>query len=122
MLNDFRKIGKYEISNLCLQSFPCKHYIKLENGNVTLKSSDQIYRLFKSEGLTDPHIDKYAEWVRKCDFPTPEEILEDKNNFLKNQKESEIRTKERDEKQKIIEQYKASSQIDKLKKKHNIYN
>jgi hypothetical protein len=42
-------------------------------------SGDDIYRLFKSENLSDSHIDKYAEHVRRCDFPTPEEIKKRKD-------------------------------------------
>jgi hypothetical protein len=118
--NTFRKIGEYEISNRCLQSYPCKHYIKLKNGNTKLMSGDKIYRLFKTEGLSDPHIDKYAEWVRQQDFPTLEEIMKKKNDPLRIQQDSEKRAKEEEEKQKIINQYKASSRIDKLKNKNNI--
>lgn len=69
----FRKVGKYQMSNMCLQSYPCKHIIKFETGEKTLMSGDKIYRLFKSEGLSDNHIDVYAEWVRQNDFSNPEE-------------------------------------------------
>lgn len=43
-----------------------------------------------------------------------------KNMKLKNQEVIEKREKEADEKQKIINQYKASSRIDKLKKQNNV--
>jgi hypothetical protein len=42
-------------------------------------SGDDIYRLFKSENLSDSHIDQYAEDVRQYDFPTPEEIKKRKD-------------------------------------------
>lgn len=119
-LNSFRKIGKYEISNICLQSYPCKHYIKFKNGDTKLLSGDKIYRLFKSEGLSDLHIDEYAEWVRQCDFPSAEEIIKSKNDILRIQQASEKRAKETAEEQKIVNQYKASSRIDKLKNQNNI--
>jgi hypothetical protein len=82
-INSFRKIGQYEISNICLESYPCKHYIKLKNGDTKLMSGDKIYRLFKSEGLSDPHIDKYAEYVRQSYFPNPLEITKRKNDLLR---------------------------------------
>lgn len=27
----YTKIGKYEIMDFCLQSYPCKHYVKVDN-------------------------------------------------------------------------------------------
>lgn len=120
ILNSFRKIGKYEISNHCLHSYPCKHKIKFENGVTKLISGDKIYRLFKSEGLSDPHIDSYAEWVRQCDFPSAEEIKKREYDLLIIQQASEKRAKEATEKQKIVNQYKASSRLDKLKNQNNI--
>lgn len=70
-INSFRKVGNYEISDLCFETFPCQHFIKLKNGNTELISGDEIYRIFKSEGLSDPHIDTYAEYVRQRDLPMP---------------------------------------------------
>ena len=75
LLNSFRKVGKYEISNICLETYPCQHYVKFKNGETKILFGDKIYRLFKSEGLTDPHIDSYAKWVREHDFPSLEEII-----------------------------------------------
>lgn len=119
-LNSFRQIGKYQISNLCLETYPCKHYMKLNNGDAKLMSGGNIYRLFKSEGLSDPHIDKYAEWVRQQDFPSPKEIIKIINDQQSIQQESEKRAKKAAEEQKIVNQYKASSRIDKLKNQNNI--
>lgn len=119
-MDSYREVGNYELSTLCMESYPCQHYVKFKNGNTRLFTSDIIYRIFKSEGLSDPHIDKYAEFVRQHDFPTPEEIVIIKNMKLKNQEVIEKREKEADEKQKIINQYKASSRIDKLKKQNNV--
>jgi hypothetical protein len=123
-LNRYEKIGKYEISEICLQSYPCQHYIKFNDGEIKTMRADNIYRLFKSEGLSYPHIDEYAEYVRQRDFPTPEEIKKRKDDFReaseKRAKENEIRAKEEAEQQKTIDQYKASSRIDKLKNKNNI--
>ena len=118
--NSFRKVGKYEISNICLHTYPCKHSIKFENGETKIMTGDKIYRLFKSEGLSDPHIDDYAEWVRQFDFPTPEEIKKREEDRIRIQQASEKREKEAAERQKIVNQYKASSRLEKLKMKNNV--
>jgi len=118
ILNGFRKIGKYEISNYCLETYPCQHNFKFKNGETKLISGGEIYRLFKSEGLSDPHIDRYAEWVRQHDFPTPEEIKKRKDDLLIIQQAEEKRANEEAEEQKIVNQYKASSRLDKLKNKN----
>ena len=92
--NTFRKIGKYEISNTCLQTYPCKHMIKFQNGTSKLLCGGEIYRLFKSEGLNDSHIDKYSEFVRQQDFPTLEEIKKRISDKIRIKAESEKRKKE----------------------------
>ena len=73
---DYRKVGNYYISNICLESYPCQHTVCLESGVYELTSGAQIYRLLMSKGLSDPHFDKYKEYVRKIDFPTPEQKKE----------------------------------------------
>ena len=78
-------------------------------------SGDDIYRLFHKEGLSDSHIDVYAEFVRQRDFP-----IQRKNDQLRIQAEAEREKNEQEEQQKRIDQYKASSRLDKLKKKLNI--
>lgn len=118
--DSFRKIGKYEISNVCLHTYPCRHQIKFENGDTKLMSGDKIYRLFKSEGLSDSHIDSYAEWVRQRDFPSTEEIKKSIDDLLRIREVSEKRAKEEAEQRKIINKYKASSRLDKLKSENNI--
>lgn len=118
--NSFRTVGKYQISNICLETYPCKHYIKFENGETKLLSAATIYRLFKSEGLYDKHIDSYAEWIRKQDFPTPEEIKQREDERLKINQQTEQRLKELAEQEKLTNLYKASSRLEKLKQKNNI--
>ena len=99
-LNGFKKIGNYELSTICLKSYPCQHVVKLKNGDTRLMRSDNIYRLFKSEGLSDPHIDMYAEWVRQCDYLSSKEIMNREHNILKIQQDEKQRAKEKDEQQK----------------------
>ena len=119
-LNSFRKVGKYQISNICLETYPCQHFVKFKNGEITRLFSHEIYRLFKSEGLSDSHIDGYAEYVRQCDNPTLEEITKREHEKIKIQQDSEKRKQAEVERQIIVNQSKASSRIDKLKSKHNI--
>jgi hypothetical protein len=120
IFNSFRKVGKYEISTTCLQSYPCKHKVIFENGETTMMSGDKIYRLLNKECLSYKHFDCYAEYVRRQDFPTPEEIKETEEKILEIEKSNEIRKKEYNEQQKIINQFKASSRIEKLKMENNI--
>lgn len=120
MEEGYRKIGKYEISDMCLESYPCQHYIRLENKTARLMSGADIYCLFKSEGLSDPHINQYAEFVRQRDFPTEAEIQKRQMDMLICQQNSDKRKKEEAERQQTIDLYKASSRIDKLKNRHNI--
>jgi hypothetical protein len=119
--NTFRKVGKYEISTICLQSYPCKHYIRFENGETMMMSGAKIYGLLNAEGLSDKHFDCYAEYIRRRDFPTPEEIKQREEENLKIEQSIKIREKECNEQQKIVNQFKASSRIEKLKMKNNIH-
>lgn len=79
-MNNYRTIGKYKMSNICLESYPCQHIIEFENGEKKLMFGDKIYCLFNSEGLSDPHIDHYAEWVKKRNY------FNQKNNKCKQDK------------------------------------
>ena len=107
-LNKKNLIGKYEISDLCFQSSPCQHYVKnIETGTAQLMFGDNIYSMLKNDGLTYPHFDCYAEFIRKRDNPTKEEL-------------DEKQRKERDEREKITNTYKASSRLERLKLQNNI--
>ena len=112
----FRKIGEFYISNLCLETYPCKHYIKLKNGETKLMRGDDIYKLFHKNGIKDDHFDKYIEFIknekqRKIDFTESAKQIK---------KEMNEKQKQRDKEKAIIEQYKASSRIEKLKQQNNI--
>jgi hypothetical protein len=113
-------VGDYKISNTCLQSYPCKHYVQLKNGESKVMSGHDIYRMFASEGLHYPHIDNYAAFVRRADFPTPEELEEDRQQKITSELAYLKQLKETEEKQKEIHMYKASSRIDKLKAANSI--
>ena len=52
---------KYEISQMCLQSYPCQHDVRdMETGVTQTMSGDTIYKMLKKEGLTDPHFEMYS--------------------------------------------------------------
>ena len=62
---------------------------------------DDIFILLQNIGKSYKHFDDYAEFIRKRDHPTPEEISE-------KEKQEEITNK-----------YKASSRLERLKAKNN---
>ena len=114
-MNTYYTVGKYKISHVCYQTYPCKHNVE----HIGLISGDKIHCMLKEEGLSHPHFD-YAEFIRKRDYPTDEEIAE------KTQAETRIREsqkkyeQEQEERARITNMYKASSRLDRLKAKHNI--
>jgi len=123
--------GPYEISNMCLESMPCKHYVT--NTSVMLANDEpclnlmnglDIYRLYKSEGLTIPeHFQRYAELVRQQDFPTQDEInaakqmKKDKDELIHKQNETHLKDIDLLEDNK---RFASSSRLEKLKAKNNI--
>ncbi len=117
MDNSYRKVGNYKISNMCLESYPCKHSVCFKNGNTEIISGDVIYRWLKAEGLSDEHLDQYAKYVRKIHFPTLEEIKERKYKMKIEEAKKEYIEREKEREQQIVDQYKASSRIEKLKQK-----
>ena len=120
LLNSFRIVGKYKIYNLCLQTYPCKHYIEFENGETKLLTGDTIYRLFEKEGLVDDHFEDYKEYVRRQDFPTMRERIQRIEETMQSMKSTQEQKERRAEEQVIVDRYKASSRLEKLKQKHNI--
>ena len=69
-LNRCRTIGAYQVSVVCLQTYPCKHYVHFKNGGSKLMLASDIYRMLQTDGISDKHFDEYAEFVRKQDDPT----------------------------------------------------
>ena len=120
-LNKKNIIGKYEISDICLQSYPCQHYVKnIETGTAQLMFGDNIYSMLKNDGLTYPHFDCYVEFIRKRDNPTKEELDEKLFREKKMDEQMEKERKEREEREKITNTYKASSRLERLKLQNNI--
>ena len=114
----FRTVGPYEVSNLCMQSFPCMHYVKMKNGETRMLSGDDLYCMFRSEGLSDPHFDKYATFVRLRDFPTFTELVERLGSWFQRNDQMRKCEQERKEREAIVDQYKSSTRTERLKQKH----
>lgn len=57
------KIAKYDISNLCLQTNPCKHYVTNRNsGNTYIMSKFHIFLLCIWNCVDIPHFQ--PDWYR----------------------------------------------------------
>jgi hypothetical protein len=83
-------------------------------------SGDKIYCILRDNNLSDNHFDGYAEYIRKRDNPTPEEITERQEKQRRLQEAQEESRRLYEEKQRVTNQYKASSRLERLKAKNNI--
>lgn len=43
----------------CLKTYPCKHYVILENGEPSVMSARTIHEILRDRGISHPHFDKY---------------------------------------------------------------
>jgi len=128
--DDYRTIGKYQIKNETgplIDIYPRKYSVRFPSGEVKSMTGIDIYKMLRSENLTDPKLDKYAEDVRRLEHPTPEEIQQDKDAKLEQERrarEASIINQEyaklRVEEERLTQLYKASNVIEKLKQRHNI--
>ena len=114
----FRQVGPFEISNLCLETYPCQHYVRFQNGNTVRMGGADIHCLLKSNGLSDVHFDMYATYVKQRN--SPDEIERQKTmqlsaeEFAKQIAKVEAAkqlAKEEAELQTIVSQTKASSRL-----------
>jgi hypothetical protein len=56
-------IGEYEISDLCIQLYPCQHYVKhIKTGKTYRLYGDHICKLLKKDGLSHSHFDNYNNY------------------------------------------------------------
>ncbi len=117
MEDKYYTVGKYKISLICLQSYPCKHYIMdttVTPEKTILQGAVDIYLMLEKEGLSHEHFDYCKEVIWKRDHPTDEEI-DERNRmdqiFLEYFEEQAKRKEE-------VNATKASSYLDKLKRKH----
>jgi len=113
-------VGKYEISDLCLLTYPCQHFVtNTETGEASRMSGDKIFCMLRDEKLSHPHFAPFAECVIKRDNPTPEEIAERDARKKQRDEQLEKHKKEQEEREKLINTYKASSRLERLKAKNN---
>ncbi len=65
---EWRMVGKYKISGLCLESYPCQHYIWTSDTKCELLYGTKILNLLEKEGISDEHFNKYKKksksWIR----------------------------------------------------------
>lgn len=120
-LNQCGIIGKYQISGGCFLSYPCIHDVtNTETGQRSQISGDKIFCMLRDDGLSDAHFDKYAEYIRKRDNPTSEELEEREANKKRLEQSHEEQRKKREETAILTNTYKASSRLERLKAKNNI--
>jgi hypothetical protein len=61
----YRNIGpRYKVSDLCFQSYPCRHYVMVDGKLPILMSGDTIYCMLAREGLSDDYFSEYAEFAK----------------------------------------------------------
>lgn len=118
--SDYFEIGPYQISNRVKKVYPPIHtVIDMRNGETRQRSGPAIYEMLLAEGISDSHFNQYADFIRKRDYPTEKEIAERIAYEEKRKARAEIRKREQEEQTKIIDTYKASSYLEKLKAKHS---
>ena len=62
---NYFKVGKYYISHVCYESFPCQHHV-VEEGYIepSMMSGLEIYEKLADEGEMHEHYDSYKSYRR----------------------------------------------------------
>jgi len=61
--------SNYEISCLCMESYPCQHSVKNKKTNIVkVMSGVEIYEMLKKENIFLEHFNEYADWNKKHTF------------------------------------------------------
>jgi hypothetical protein len=111
-----RRIGKYNISTMCLETFPCQHFVEnTETGETYRINGGEIFKMLRDDGLSDNHFNMYKEHVRKQEFPTLEEIRSREKWARRLDEATAQRNEEKRHQQGVVNQYKASSYTERLK-------
>jgi len=118
-------VGRFKISHTCLETYPCQHYVKdteLTNDNYKTMWGKDIFTMLKQHGLSLLHFDKYEEPIIEQDT---EEIIAARKKerdeiLLKEQERMNIERQKQEELNIIVNKYKASSYLERLKMKHSI--
>lgn len=116
-----KQYGDFKISNICYQTYPCKHHVTNEKLGINdeIMSGTKIYELLKKHNCELGHFAKYQEFIRVRYFPTGAERKEKKERIIQQQKRIDKQHQEYLEKQLIINNTKASSRLEKLKERNN---
>ena len=114
-----KQIGTLKISDMCYLTYPCSHIVEnLLTGEIKRMSGREIYIILKEQNISDKHFEKYNDiqfnkslsiWNSNFKSLTEEEI----------QRNIEAKEKRELDKKKAYE-HRASSRLERLKKKHNI--
>jgi hypothetical protein len=110
-------VGDYEITNLCLKTYPCQHSVRKNKNRWELLSGENIYIRLKTNGLKHEHFDKYEEFIRKRDDPVEQEKRRILNLMLEKQREKMGLMSKKE----LVKKYKASSRLERLHKKNNAF-
>ncbi len=63
-LTKYTDYGKYRISNICLQSYPCQHYvIDKESGEERRLFGTDVLRLLDKENIQSSHFEIYRNML-----------------------------------------------------------
>jgi len=114
------KIGRYTISSMCLESYPCKHSVYDENTAITRTMyGDDIYCMLQDENLFHKHFDIYKEYISDNRNPTAEALTE---ALTEAKLEEQRKQREIEEAERVLERdkYKVSSYLERLKSRLNI--
>lgn len=92
--------------------YPCTHTAFDITANKVCKiRGAKIYELLKANGLEDPHFARYAKWAN----PTTEETSERELRKQQSEEQSRLAAEKRECEQKVVDTYKASTHIERLK-------
>lgn len=121
--DEYRCVDGYYISMTCMQTYPCKHYVKTSfSEKPRMMSGSEIYLMLKAKtDKVDSHFKQYSELVRCRTSPTPEEIAEDEAELNRREetasRQQEERAKREVELKHIHDNYSASFYLEKVKAK-----
>ena len=105
----YYKIGNFNISNLCFETYPCKHHVKIDDSNEgTMMYGDDIYCMLAQNGFHDKHFECYKN---NEDYEDTEINIKD---FIKTEKI--IKENKKTLEKRVLE----TNRIEKLKQKNNI--
>ena len=118
--DEYKCVDGYHISRTCMQTYPCKHYVKTTlSEKPRMMSGSEIYLIKDKTDKVDSHFKQYSELVRCRTSPTPEEIAEDEINRREEpaSRQQEERAKREVELKHIHDNYSASFYLGKVKAK-----